>query len=341
MALRSINSTAISRERRIGMKRGGRATVPSAVSGANDENVDLLGSPNCLLPPPPRSCRSSPSPACTDGHRQLSRSSSLLAEAGAPNADASLEVEYIISKKLPYLDDPDDYLSCLLQRLDSKDWIKACEAINITRQLAIYHPAALLPLLEQTVPLLVKAMKNPRSALCKTAIMASADLFKSYPVNILAMLEELLLQLLLKASQDKKFVCEEAERSLEVMNEQLAPAPLLEQLQPYVTHRNPRIRAKAASCVRRAVSKLGFGGIEDFGIQALLQIAASQLNDQLPEARESARGLVAEVHTAYSYLCSHKELSDVATSQKSWEDFCKTELQSHVAQTILRLTSDC
>lgn len=31
----------------------------------------------------------------------------------------------------------------------------------------------------------VKAMKNPRSALCKTAIMAASDLFKSYGDKLL------------------------------------------------------------------------------------------------------------------------------------------------------------
>ena len=65
-----------------------------------------------------------------------------------------------------------------------------------------------------------------------------------------------LLQLLLKASQDKKFVCEEAERSLEVMTDCLPPSCLLIQLQPYVKHRSPRVRAKAASCVYRCVAKL-------------------------------------------------------------------------------------
>lgn len=327
MALRSINSTAISRERRTGMKRGGRGVVPF---GANDENVDLLGSPNCLL-----TCRSSPSPACIGA--PACRNPPL----SAPIADASVEVEYILSENLEYLAHPDYHLCSLLQSLDSKDWVKVCEAINIMRQLAIHHSAVLLPLLEQAVPLLIKAMKNPRSALCKTAIMASADLLKAYPVNIMTMLEQLLLQLLLKASQDKKFVCEEAERVLEVMTEWLAPAPLLEQLQPYVAHRNPRVRAKAASCVRRAVSNLGFEGIRSFGIEPLLQIAASQLNDQLPEARESARKLVAEVHAAYPHPSSSEEQSDNASCQKSWDDFCNTELSPHAAQAILRLTSEC
>jgi hypothetical protein len=33
---------------------------------------------------------------------------------------------------------------------------------------------------EPLVPLIVKSVKNPRSALCKTALMTCADIFKAY-----------------------------------------------------------------------------------------------------------------------------------------------------------------
>jgi endoribonuclease Dicer len=65
-----------------------------------------------------------------------------------------------------------------------------------------------------------------------------------------------LLQLLLKASQDKRFVCEEAERTLIGMTTSISPQPMLQKLQPYVSHRNPRVRAKAAVCVYKSVSRL-------------------------------------------------------------------------------------
>lgn len=65
-----------------------------------------------------------------------------------------------------------------------------------------------------------------------------------------------LLQLLLKASQDKRFVCEEAEKSLEVMTTWMSPQPLLQKLQPYVKHFNPRVRAKASVCFYNSVSRL-------------------------------------------------------------------------------------
>jgi endoribonuclease Dicer len=65
-----------------------------------------------------------------------------------------------------------------------------------------------------------------------------------------------LLQLLLKSSQDKRFVCEEAERTLIGMTTSISPQPMLQKLQPYVSHRNPRVRAKAAMCMYNSVSRL-------------------------------------------------------------------------------------
>lgn len=65
-----------------------------------------------------------------------------------------------------------------------------------------------------------------------------------------------LLQLLLKASQDKKFVCEEADRALNSMVASLTPLPLLHKLRAYVKHSNLRVRAKAAVSISTCVSKM-------------------------------------------------------------------------------------
>lgn len=40
---------------------------------------------------------------------------------------------------------------------------------------------------------MTKALKNPRSALCKTAVMASADIFKGYRESLLDILDPLVL----------------------------------------------------------------------------------------------------------------------------------------------------
>ena len=65
-----------------------------------------------------------------------------------------------------------------------------------------------------------------------------------------------LLQLLLKASQDKKFVCEEADRALNALVKSMTPLPLLNKLKLYVSHVNLRIRAKAAIYISNFVSKM-------------------------------------------------------------------------------------
>lgn len=106
----------------------------------------------------------------------------------------------------------------------------------------------------------VKAMKNPRSALCKTSIMAASDIFSAFGDKLLDStsdaLDNLVLQLLMKASQDKKFVCEEADRALNTMVESITPLPLLQKLKTYVKHPNPRIRAKAAISISICVTKM-------------------------------------------------------------------------------------
>nr|CAD1828469.1 unnamed protein product [Ananas comosus var. bracteatus] len=139
-------------------------------------------------------------------------------------------------------------------------------------------------------------MKNPRSALCKTSIMACADIFRSFGRLLLsssikeeAAFDNLLLQLLLKASQDKRFVCEEAEKALQTMAVSLPPLPLLEKLKSYVNHTNLRVRAKAAVAISKCVSRMEVEVMKEFGLATLLQVAAEPLNDRLPEAREASR----------------------------------------------------
>jgi hypothetical protein len=65
-----------------------------------------------------------------------------------------------------------------------------------------------------------------------------------------------LMQLFLKASQDKRFVCEAAEAALLSMTSWISPLLLLPRMQPYLKNRNPRIRAKASVCFSKSVPRL-------------------------------------------------------------------------------------
>ncbi|EXC31621.1 hypothetical protein L484_008418 [Morus notabilis] len=253
---------------------------------------------------------------------------------------ANLEVEYIESENLNDVEDVDTSLKTLLAGLDSKDWVLVCEALNNVRRLCLFHKEAMLELLGDVISLVVKSLKNPRSAVCKTAIMTSADIFNAYNDLMIESLDPLLVQLLLKSSQDKRFVCEAAEKALVSMTTWLSPILLLPKLQPYLKNRNPRIRAKASMCFCRSVPRLGVEGIKAYGIDKLIQTAASQLSDQLPESREAARSLLLELQTVYQKFY---DLSSVAVSEHpemgSWENFCLSKLSPLSAQAVLRVTN--
>ncbi|KAK1310953.1 hypothetical protein QJS10_CPA08g01692 [Acorus calamus] len=197
----------------------------------------------------------------------------------------------------------------------------------------------LLEFLGNVIPLIVKSLKNPRSAVCKTAIMTSADIFKVYSDHIVDSIEPLLVQLLLKSSQDKRFVCEAAERALIAMTTWVSPTLLLPKLIPHLKHKNPRIRAKASMCVSRSVPQLGVEGIKAYGIDKLIQIAASQLSDQLPESREAARSLALELQSVYEKVKPPPTEDSEQIETGSWEGFCQEKLSPLNAQAVLRVTS--
>lgn len=211
----------------------------------------------------------------------------------------TVEVEYIESENLNDLEDVDTCLKTLVAGLDSKDWVLVCDTLNNVRRLSIFHKEAMLDILGDVITRIAKALKSPRSAVIKTAIMTSADIFGAYNDLIIDSLDPLLLQLLLKSSQDKRFVCEVAEKALISMTTCISPISLLPKLQPYLKHKHPRVRAKASMCFSRSVPQLGAEGINTYGIDKLIQVAASQLSDQLPESREAARTLLLELQNVY------------------------------------------
>ncbi|KAK1297242.1 hypothetical protein QJS10_CPB15g00916 [Acorus calamus] len=251
------------------------------------------------------------------------------------------EVEYIESENLDDLADADASLSTILANLDSKNWVLLCAALNNVRRLSIFHKEMLLEFLGNVIPLIVKSLKNPRSAVCKTAIMTSADIFKVYSDHIIDSSEPLLVQLLLKSSQDKRFVCEAAERALIAMTTWVSPTLLLPKLIPHLKHKNPRIRAKASMCVSRSVPQLGVEGIIAYGIDKLIQIAASQLSDQLPESREAARSLALELQSVYEKSKPPPTEDSEQTETGSWECFCQEKLSPLNAQAVIRVTAGC
>ncbi|ESQ50685.1 hypothetical protein EUTSA_v10022803mg [Eutrema salsugineum] len=213
----------------------------------------------------------------------------------------------------------------LLTGLDSKDWVSVCDALNSVRRLSIFHKEETLHMVEKVIPLVVKSLKNPRSAVSKTACMTSADIFSSYNDQIIDQLDLLTSGLFVR--QPKKH-----------LTTHVSPTLLLPKLQPCLKNKNPRIRAKASMCFSRSVPRLGIEGIREYGIEKLVQAAASQLSDQLPESREAARTVLLELQSVYTKskpVESEEEHPEAAT----WENFCQSNLSPLSAQAVLRVTN--
>ncbi|RID50073.1 hypothetical protein BRARA_H00826 [Brassica rapa] len=248
-------------------------------------------------------------------------------------------IDYVASENLKPFPDPESSVQRLLEELASKDWIKVCESLNNTRRFAVHHSFLLLPILEKLMVVMVKAMKNPRSALCKTSIMACSDIFIAFgeKLTLLKTMDDLLLQLLMKASQDKKFVCEEADKALNTMVNSVSRLSLLRKLKTYVRHSNPRVRAKAAVSTSNCVSKMEVNEMEEFGMVVIAQMAADLLNDKLPEAREAARSMVNSVYEKFTW--NEEEEGEEGNKQEAWQRFCEKNLTGLNAQAMIKIVS--
>ncbi|GAV74909.1 hypothetical protein CFOL_v3_18389 [Cephalotus follicularis] len=251
-------------------------------------------------------------------------------------SSADVTIDYISSENLKPIADPESKVESLMEGLDSKDWIMVCESLNNVRRLALYHSSLLFPYLEKVMLVLVKAMKNPRSALCKTSIMAASDIFNAFGDKLLdctisVAYDNLLLQLLLKASQDKRFVCEEADKTLKATVMSMTPLPLLHKLRGYVSHANPRVRAKAAVSISNSVSKMGLEGMKEYGLISMVQMTAYLLNDRLPEAREAARSIATLIHKGVTENEEEK--------LGAWQNFCESNLPPIHVPSMLKVIS--
>lgn len=97
----------------------------------------------------------------------------------------------------------------------------------------------------------------------------------------------------------------------------------------------------------------------------MIQVAASQLSDQLPESREAARALLLELQNVYEkfhdlmasavdeHTVNEHTINDDTVNEhtandhtvnehpemSSWESFCQSKLSPLSAQAVLRVTS--
>ena len=101
-------------------------------------------------------------------------------------------------------------------------------------------------------------MNSLRSSLCKTALICTADFFRSYGDSLLAISPgglPVLVNTLLRKAALEKFVIEEAKRTLAVITISISTNILIDVLLPQARSPNSKIRAVVASCMADTVGK--------------------------------------------------------------------------------------
>ncbi|KAI7837337.1 hypothetical protein COHA_008852 [Chlorella ohadii] len=276
----------------------------------------------------------------------------------------AVEVEYVASQDLQPVDDVAATLAAALPGLEASDWLEAVKALNLLRQLVVHHPDACSAQLDKLVPLVLKSVRSLRSSLCKTAIMAVADLYQSYGDALLPHtdvggqakpLTSLLAQILLKcSSNDKKFVIEEAQRALQVIIDSLNPAESLALLLPYAEqHKNPKVRGKAGGAAAAAVARMEPAAVAAYGLPRLLQAAGKLVTDNTPDARDSAKRVIGCLRAAFADPGVEAQLAfeppapppaadgeEPARQPTRWEAYCQANLSGSAALAVIKASAD-
>ncbi|KAG7672180.1 hypothetical protein Ndes2526B_g06836 [Nannochloris sp. 'desiccata'] len=275
-----------------------------------------------------------------------------------------IEIEYPSTEDLQPIDsnfgtDISTLLAETLTKMDSPEWVETISALTMFRRLVVHHTADCLEELPQAMPRVVKALRSLRSALSKTAILTLRDMYLYYAEAMFPLtdlggattpMNSALAQLLLKAaSNDKKFVIEEAQRALVTMSETSPCLGFFSLLAPYTEHKNPKVRGKTATVLALSFAQFQPQEVYEYGMDKILNIIARLITDNTPEARDSAKKLALKMKTAFDDegVAAHMNVEvPVAVAVEggeeppkqlsTWEYYCQSVLGVSKAASFLK-----
>mmetsp|Transcript_15112 Transcript_15112/g.54424 ORF Transcript_15112/g.54424 Transcript_15112/m.54424 type:complete len:239 (+) Transcript_15112:301-1017(+) len=168
-------------------------------------------------------------------------------------------VYYTRAEDLTPLHSPGCEATALLVQINSVNWTTVCSALTTARRLAIYHPNELKLVLDTVMPHLKLHIASLRSSVCKTALICATDFLKAFGELMFIHLQSgspsLLAILLQKAALDKRFVMDEAKRTLSMMINAMPCKVLLNMLFLHVRDTNCKVRAIVAKYLTETVEK--------------------------------------------------------------------------------------
>jgi hypothetical protein len=142
---------------------------------------------------------------------------------------------------------------------------------------------------------------------------------------------------------------------LQVMVASLAASEMLRMLLPYAdTHKNPKVRGKAAGAVAEAVARMRPTDLLAFGHPQLLKVAGKLVTDNTPDARDGAKKVIAMLKTAFAEPAVEAQLAvevppaapaaaegeELPRQLSKWEAYCQSTLSVSAALAVLKASAD-
>jgi len=258
-----------------------------------------------------------------------------------------VDIVHVPSAKLNALpsSEVDAALAGLGAQLAGKNWVETCNALHLSRQLVVKHKEAMGEKLAEIGPLVLACVKNLRSAMQKSALMCVCDMLDAFGDAMIPLLRgpptgtggsgatalasAPVLQVLMKAAQDKRFVADEAVRALKVLGETCTPAPTQALLLPFATHKSPKVRAEAAAAMCISVARLDSEALlAEAKFSELLALGGALVSDKDPKARAAAHETLALLYSKFT----------ATQDAEVWEAKCKAVLSGTAALQVLKFT---
>ena len=130
--------------------------------------------------------------------------------------------------------------------------------------------------------------------------------------------------------------------------ESLSPAPLVDRLLPYTEHKNPKVRARAAVVLEETWARAALSPAD---LTRVLPVAGRLVTDNVPEAREAAKKLLARAHNLFlreqgseavqpvleRALAEAQAVDEAGDAKSAWELYCRAILPGSVAIAVLKV----
>lgn len=134
------------------------------------------------------------------------------------------------------------YYRSSTRNLKSDQWDVQFEALNSVRCLAIHHSELIIKQLHSIVLEVLQSVDSLRSSVSRNAIMCLHDLFFGLGRAMDPEVDTVVPALVKKAGDTSGFLCEEADRAITCMVQNVSESRVLSALTGAASHRNASIR---------------------------------------------------------------------------------------------------